>query len=66
MATTFNRAQASDRAIELVKAALESGVIKLNGPMGAGGPESYAGNDAKYLAKLVNDLAENIKSPDQK
>ncbi|WP_155640925.1 hypothetical protein [Burkholderia pseudomultivorans] len=63
MATSFARSDASSHAVALVKAALENGAIKLNGPMGLDGPAHYAAQDAQYLATLINDLAEKIKSP---
>jgi hypothetical protein len=66
MATNLNRGEACTLAGALVKAALESGAIKLNGPIGMQGAEALAADDAKYLAKLVNDLTEAIKSPDFK
>ncbi|WP_321846795.1 hypothetical protein [Burkholderia cepacia] len=63
MTTSFARLDASTHAVALVKAALESGAIKLNGPMGLNGPAHYAEQDAQYLATLINELAEKIKSP---
>ncbi|HDR9796674.1 TPA: hypothetical protein QDC59_000206 [Burkholderia cenocepacia] len=63
MTTSFTRSDASGHAITLVKAALESGVIKLNGPLGSDTPAEYAKLDAEYLAALINELAEKMKSP---
>ncbi|WP_175766003.1 hypothetical protein [Burkholderia ambifaria] len=63
MTTSFPRSDASNHAVAIVKAALENGAIKLNGPMGRNTPSEYAAQDAEYLATLVNELAEKIKSP---
>jgi len=48
------------QAIELVKAALESGSIKLLGPVSGSFASSNAGHDATYLANLVNTVAQKI------
>lgn len=65
MTTTFSRSQASDAAIALVKAGLESGSIKLYGISGSGDtPANAAKADAEYLETLINALVEKIKSPD--
>lgn len=63
MTTSFTRSDASSHAVAIVKAALENGAIKLNGPMGRNTAAEYAVQDAEYLATLVNELTEKIKSP---
>jgi hypothetical protein len=63
MATNFNSNESSNHAVSLLKAALESGSIKLSGPASTvNSPEAMGEHDAKYLASLINVLADKIKS----
>ena len=63
MAKTFDQFNANQKAIELVKTALESSSLKLGGPTGyhsAVGADASGKRDAEYLMSLINSLAENI------
>lgn len=63
----FNKHAAMTNAVAIVTAALQSGAIKLPGSngFGADGAEN-AGADAQYLNKLLNLLAENLTSADER
>ncbi|WP_225031799.1 hypothetical protein [Paraburkholderia sp. XV] len=62
MPTSYTRGDASNAAVEIVKAGLQSGAIKLNGSLGT--PEQGAKDDAVYLSTLINEIVEKIKNPD--
>jgi hypothetical protein len=47
-------------AVSLVVAALESGAIKLQGPVSMSGAKAMAEDDALYLNTLLNALAANL------
>ncbi|MGU7770609.1 hypothetical protein ACV229_10565 [Burkholderia sp. MR1-5-21] len=59
--TLFNRGDAAAMAAEIVKAAVQSGAIRLLGS--ASDPahvQQHATSDAKYLSILINELAEEL------
>ena len=59
--TLFNRGDAATTAAELIKAALQSGSIRLMGSSSdAAVAIAHATNDAKYLSMLINQLAEEL------
>ena len=47
-------------AVEVVKAGLTNGTIKLYGALGD--PEDQAEQDAKYLVKLIQELAKGLEA----
>ena len=47
-------------AVEVVKAGLTNGTIKLNGALNR--PEDHAIQDAKYLVRLIHDLAKGLEA----
>jgi hypothetical protein len=55
----FNTSSAYVHAIALVTAGLQSGVIKLNGPISN---QDTATADAKYLNELINSIAKNLRT----
>lgn len=57
------KTEAAVKAIDLVKTALQSGSIKLNGSHVSGNNASiHATNDATYLKKLIDDLTAHIQT----
>lgn len=56
----INRTGAYERAIEIVKAALAGGQIKLEGATSVGNSKGQLAADTEYLNGLINSLAENI------
>jgi hypothetical protein len=66
VSATFSSHTASEHAVSIVKAALESGAIKLFGPSHVTRtPDEMGEQDAKYLAALVNHLAAAITAKPQ-
>jgi hypothetical protein len=67
MTTQLTRAQAAERAVTLVTAALTSGSIKLLGPQGGDTIKDTVANlakaDAEYLSILINGITQSIKAP---
>ncbi|MGV2288787.1 hypothetical protein AAHK20_08715 [Trinickia sp. YCB016] len=61
MANLFNRGDAATIAAEIVKAAVQSGSIRLMGSASeVGVAAAHATTDAKYLGTLVDKLADEI------
>ena len=61
MANLFSRSEAAQIAAEIVKAAAQSGSIRLMGSGSeVGVAAAHANNDAKYLGTLVNQLADEL------
>lgn len=58
--SAFNENHAHLKAIELVTAGLQSGVIKLAGVNAAGSNAKNIALDVEYLNGLVNGLAKNL------
>jgi hypothetical protein len=53
----YDEVQAQSHALDLVKSALQSAAVRLQGPPTfAPDAEKYGEADAKYLAKLIKDL----------
>ncbi len=58
---SFNRTGAIDRALEVFKAGLESGAIKLNGSSVYGDDnEKNIRADTQYVNGLINSIADNL------
>lgn len=63
----FNKHGAMSNAVVIVTAALQSGAIKLPGSNAfSPDPVENAAADAQYLNKLLNSLAENLTSNDER
>jgi hydroxymethylglutaryl-CoA reductase len=61
MANLFNRGDAAKIAAEIVKAAVQSGSIRLMGSASeVSVAAAHATNDAKYLGTLVDKLADEL------
>ncbi|MTW11416.1 hypothetical protein GM658_12495 [Pseudoduganella eburnea] len=52
----YNSHAAHDRAIDIVKVALQSGALKLNGPTIKSNPDE----DAAYVSGLINAIARDL------
>lgn len=59
----YTEPQAQNHALEIVKLAIQSNVVHLKGNVNnLNDAELYAASDAKYLAKLIKDLAAALQN----
>lgn len=57
---SFSRSGAYERAMDVVKAALAGGQLKLEGPNSQGHGPGQLTADSQYLNGLINSIAENL------
>ena len=63
---SFNKSQMQAHAMEIVKAALSSGAIKLNGPNSGDYNAGNIKSDVEYVNGLINGIVDNLLANSKK